>query len=131
MRKNSGRIAASERKNPFTLAARRTNTIVLREIRSVFHALMSAISVGSGSHRIQGLDNIINDGLDEILVVALTHDADDGLRAGRTDDQAAAATKLFLGAGDGRADAGVLKRLSLLVAHVLEHLRQRLEAMTE
>src|SRR5215217_8153314 len=37
----------------------------------------------------QGLDDIVHHPRDEIPVVAFTHDADDGLRAGRADHQTA------------------------------------------
>src|SRR5688572_13446872 len=66
-----------------------------------------------------GRDDLADDARHEPLVVALGHDADDGLRARRSDDEAAAGgAEPRLGALDGLAHAGVVERRAISVAHV-------------
>ena len=65
------------------------------------------------------------------LSVAFAHDADHRLGLRRPHHQPAAAVKALFGILDRRTDFGILQRLAAAVAHVLEHLRQRGEAVTD
>src|SRR6516165_11004005 len=76
------------------------------------------------------IDDAVDDLLDQHLVLALAHDADHRLGAGWTDDQSSMRAEARLRELDRGAHLRVLQWLAALVAHVLEHLRQRVEAMT-
>src|SRR3954468_15500627 len=78
----------------------------------------------------QRIDDSVDNFLDEHLVLALTHHADHRLGAGRADDQPALPVEPRHRALDRGLHLGILKRSAIAVAHVLEHLRQRLESMT-
>ena len=56
------------------------------------------------------VDDVADDQMHELLVVAFRHDADDGLGARRANNDAAVLTKLFLGTFNGSAHATVFKR---------------------
>src|SRR5262249_40289543 len=75
----------------------------------------------------EDLDDAVDDLLDEPLVVALAHDADDGLGTGGPNHQPALPVAPPLPLGDRGANLRVLERLAGLVADVLHHLRQWLE----
>ena len=62
-----------------------------------------------------------------LRVVALGHDADQRLGAGRADDQAAAVAEPVAGVFDRRLDRRALQRLAAGEADVLQELRHRLE----
>src|SRR3954463_7879098 len=80
-----------------------------------------------------GLAECCTDGIDDLLdhdaVVALPHDANHGFGAAGADQQAAMAVEPFFAGADRRLDLDVVERLAGAVAHVLENLRQRLEAV--
>src|SRR3954469_5642566 len=75
------------------------------------------------------IDDAVDDLLDERLVLALAHHADHRLGAGGGPDEPP------MGGGgvdrglDDRFHLGILERRAFAIAHVLHHLRQRLEAV--
>src|SRR5262245_3082561 len=88
----------------------------------------AASSLGGGVG--QRVDNLGDDGFYELLVVALSHDPDHGLGARRADDEAARVAELRLAAIDGAPHRDIVERLAaIFVAHALQDLRQRLEAI--
>src|SRR6185503_12559508 len=64
---------------------------------------------------------------DELLVVAFSHDADDGLSSRFTDEQTPARAKLKLTLLDRLGYVWLAKRRAVLEPHALEDLRDRLE----
>src|SRR5512144_378034 len=73
-----------------------------------------------------------DDRIDELHVVALGHDADHRLRARRADDEAPGLAEPRFAAVDRLAHGDVVQRLmAVLVADVLQDLRQRLEAVAD
>src|SRR5580704_3729617 len=76
-------------------------------------------------------DDVIDHFLDQDAVVALTHHANHRLGARRADQQPAVAVEPLFAGDDCRLDLGVVERLAAAVAHVLEDLRQRIEAMAD
>src|SRR5207247_1022513 len=83
------------------------------------------------AHLAERIDDAVDDLLDQPAVVALAHDADDRLGSRGADDQTAVAVEALFAMLDGGADLGVLQRLAALVAHVLEDLRERIEAVAD
>src|SRR5229473_6641164 len=75
--------------------------------------------------------DLVNDLLDQHLVLALAHDADHRLGARRAHDQPTTAIEAGLRILYGATHFGILKRLAARVAHVLEHLRQRIEPVAD
>ena len=67
--------------------------------------------------------------LDEELVLALAHHADHRLGAGGADDQPPLPVEPLHRVLDRGLHLGVLERLAVAIAHVLHHLRQRIEAV--
>src|SRR6476660_4987156 len=90
-----------------------------------------ATCLKSGGDFAQRLDHVINDRFDQSSVIALTHHPDNRFRPRWTHDQASTAAQLPLGARDHRTHLVVIKWLALLVANILENLRQRFEPMTK
>src|SRR3954470_4292205 len=88
-----------------------------------------AVSARSGCGLAESADDIVDHFLDQDAVIALAHHADDRLGAGGADQGAAVAVEAFLAGIDRRFDVGVVERLAAAVAHVLEDLRQRIEAV--
>src|SRR6202023_661680 len=84
----------------------------------------------SGRRVGEGVDDPIDDLLNQYLVFTLAHDANHRLGPRRPDDQPSVPIETRLRVLDGRSHFRVLERLAALVAHILEHLRQRIEAMT-
>ena len=76
-------------------------------------------------------DDVIDHFLDQDAVVALAHHADHRLGAGGADQQAAVAVEPFLAVDDRGLHLGVVERLAAAVAHVLQDLRQRIEAVAD
>src|ERR1700757_2284788 len=85
----------------------------------------------SGRRLPQRGDDVVDDFLDQDAVVALAHHADHRLGAGRAHEQPAVAIEALLAVGNRRFDLGILERLAAPVAHILQDLRQRIEAMTD
>src|SRR5262249_16325589 len=77
------------------------------------------------------LDHAFDDLLHQDLVAALAHNPDDRLGPGGAHDQPAVSVEARFRILDGAAHIGILERLAALVAHVPEHLRQRIEAMAD
>src|SRR5688572_8338208 len=82
-----------------------------------------------GSRRLShGLANIVDQTLHQRRVVAFGHHANERLRAGFADDEAAAAFELRLCSGDPVLHrVGLERRLAAVEADVLEQLRHRIE----
>src|SRR5260370_2480778 len=76
-------------------------------------------------------DDMVDHFLDQDAVVALAHDADHGLGAGRADQEPAVAVESIFAVDNRRLHFGIVERLAAAVAHVLQNLRQWIEAMTE
>src|SRR5215218_1715073 len=76
-------------------------------------------------------DDVVHHPDNKVAVVALAHDPDDGLGPGRADDEPAAVAEALAGRLDDVDHRLLLEGLALLVAHVLENLRQRLETVTD
>src|SRR3982075_1801390 len=76
-------------------------------------------------------DNVIDHFLDHDTVVALAHHPDHRLGAGRADQQPAMAVEPFFAGVNRGFDLGVVERLAAAIAHILQDLRQRVEAMTD
>src|SRR6185437_6402555 len=74
---------------------------------------------------LDGHGHVAHDLLHERDIVAFGHDADDGLGAGFAHEQTARAVEAGFGLLDAIGDALVGKRLAVLEAHIVEHLRQR------
>src|SRR6266478_1701830 len=83
----------------------------------------------SGRHFGEHFDEAVNDLLDQHPVVALAHDADDRLGARGAHHEPALSVEALFRRGDRGANVCMLERLASLVADVLHHLRQRLEAV--
>src|SRR5882757_223558 len=75
--------------------------------------------------------DLVDDLLDQDAVVALAHHPDHRLGAGGADQQAALAVEAFFAVDDRRFHPGMVERLAAAVAHILEDLRQRIEAMAD
>src|SRR3954470_15610321 len=96
----------------------------LREPKST--SLENALSRRGVAERVADL---VDDLLDQDAVVALTHHPDHRLGAGRADQQATVAVEALFAVDDRRLHPGMVERLAAAVAHILEDLRQRIEAM--
>src|ERR1700752_5382240 len=94
-------------------------------------AEMASLGRSGGSRHAQRVDDIVHHFLDQDAVVALAHHADHGLGAGGAHEQPAVAVEALLAVGDRRFDFGILERLAAPVAHILQDLRQRIEAVTD
>src|SRR2546423_1554941 len=92
-------------------------------------ALRSARAAAAG--RRERIDDAVDDLLDQHLVLAFAHDADHRLGTRRAHDQPTMTVETGLRILDGAAHLGVLERLAARVAHVLEHLRQRIEPVAD
>src|SRR5712675_777865 len=79
----------------------------------------------------QRRDDMVDHFLDQDTVVALAHHPDHRLGAGRTYQQPAVTVEPLFAGVDRRLDVGIVERLAAAIAHVLQNLRQRLEAMTD
>src|SRR6266702_2242604 len=79
----------------------------------------------------QRRDDVVDHFLDQDTVVALAHHPDHRLGAGRADQQPAMAVEPLFAGVDRRLDVGIVERLAAAITHVLQDLRQRLEAMTD
>src|SRR5262245_58636545 len=95
--------------------------------RRILHYSQEPTKSGGGLR--ERLDNAVHHLLDEPLVIPLAHHPDHRFGARGAYDEAAVAIKAGFGRLDGGPDAGVFERLAALVAHVLEHLRQRIETV--
>src|ERR1700730_7751105 len=78
----------------------------------------------SGGDVAQGIDDAVDDFLDQHAVLAFAHDADHRLGAGGANDETAVAVEAPFRLLDGGADLGGLQRLSAAVGPGLEPLRQ-------
>src|ERR1700694_4283846 len=76
-------------------------------------------------------DDAVDNFLDQDAVIALAHHADHRLGAGRTDQQPAVAVEPLFAGVDRRFDLGIVERLAAAIAHVLQYLRQRIEAVAD
>src|SRR6266566_6670405 len=85
----------------------------------------------SGSRLSERRYDVVDHFLDQETVIALAHHADHGLGAGRAHQQTAMAVEALLAVDDRGFDLGVVERLAAAIAHVLQDLRQRIEAMTD
>ena len=88
---------------------------------------LSSEKLGRGA--CECVNHVINNTRDEVSIVAFAHDADDGLRARGPNDKAPLGPEPLTRRFDRGYDRVVLKRLAVGIAHVLEDLRQRLEAV--
>src|SRR6266481_1694609 len=79
----------------------------------------------------QRRDDVVDHFLDQDTVVALAHHPDHRLGAGRTYQQPAVTVEPLFAGVDRRLDVGIVERLAAAITHVLQDLRQRLEAMTD
>src|SRR5712672_937777 len=79
----------------------------------------------------QRRDDVVDHFLDQDTVVALAHHPDHRFGAGRADQQPAMAVEPLFAGVDRRLDVGIVEWLAAAIAHVLQDLRQRLEAMTD
>src|SRR6266481_4321508 len=75
--------------------------------------------------------DLVNDLLDQHLVITLPHDADHRLGTRRAHDQPTTAIEAGLRILYGATHLVILERLAARVAHVLEHLRQRIEPVAD
>src|SRR6516162_3846598 len=83
----------------------------------------------SGGDVAEGVDYAVHQLLDQEAVFALAHDADHWLGARRTNDETAVTIETPLRLTDGGANLGGFERLAAAIAHVPQHLRQRIEAV--
>src|SRR3954469_6388360 len=88
-----------------------------------------ASSLGCGSR--QGVDDVVDHLRDEVPLVAPAHDANHRLGAGGANHETSLSAETLTRRCDGRHDGILLQRLAGEVAHVLEDLRQRLEAVAD
>src|SRR5215204_3904441 len=85
-------------------------------------------SGGRARHRI---DDVVHHLDNKVAVVALAHDPDDRLGPGRADDEPATVAEALAGRLDDVDHRLLLQGLALLVAHVLQNLRQRLKTVAD
>src|ERR1700738_2109957 len=79
---------------------------------------------GLGGDVAQGIDDTVDDFLDQHPVIAFAHDPDHRLGARGTNDEATLAVEAAFRLPDRGTNLGGLQRFAAPVAHVLEHLRQ-------
>src|SRR5215813_14458211 len=111
-----------------TYASAMRATTAIRRWQRCNHSLKRRSGRGGVTER---GDDVVDHFLDQDAIVALAHHADHGLGAGGAHQQAAVAVEALLAVDDGRLDLGIVERLAAAVAHVLEDLRQGVEAMAD